>query len=375
MRLPVILQSDRAECGLACLAMIASYYGHRSTLRELRSRFRLSMRGTTLGTLRDCAEKMGLRCRAVRAELEELVQLRTPAILHWDLDHFVVLKSVNRRGLRLVDPAVGARRLTLEEAGPRFTGVALEVAPTPAFEKKEAVDSVRLSSFLTALKGLGGPLATVFAMTLVLQVFALVMPLNMQFTVDRGVRQGDMNIVVALAVGFGSIALISALTGYFRSLLVLYVGNTAAFRMVGGLAHHLLRLPDAWFSARHTGDVLSRFGSIAPIRSFLMSGAFAMLVDTFMAVGALTVLLLYSWQMTLVLCLFLVLVAGLNLATYSPLKHLTHESIAAAALENTSFIENVQQHRAIKLLGAETDRRAMPELRLQRRGGRRAQGP
>ena len=190
MRLPVILQSDRAECGLACLAMIASYYGHRSTLRELRSRFRLSMRGTTLGTLRECAEKMGLRCRAVRAELEELVQLRTPAILHWDLDHFVVLKSVNRRGLRLVDPAVGARRLTLEEAGPRFTGVALEVAPTPAFEKKEAVDSVRLSSFLAALKGLGGPLATVFAMTLVLQVFVLVMPLNMQFTVDRGVRGG-----------------------------------------------------------------------------------------------------------------------------------------------------------------------------------------
>ena len=336
--------------------MIAGYYGHRTTLRELRSKFRLSMRGTTLATLRDCAEKMGLSCRAVRAELKELAQLRAPAILHWELDHFVVLMSVNRHGLKLVDPALGARRLTLEEASPRFTGVALEVAPTPAFEKKKAAGSVKLSSFLSAFKGLGRPLVAVFTMTLVLQVFALIMPLNMQFTVDRGIRQGDMNIVVALAVGFGSIALISGLTGYFRSLLVLYLSNTAAFRMVGGLAHHLLRLSDAWFSARHTGDVLSRFGSIAPIRTFLMSGTFAMLVDTFMAVGTLTVLLLYSWPMTLVLCLFLALLAGLNLATYTPLKHLTHESIAAAALENTSFIENVQRHRAIKLLGAETDR-------------------
>ena len=356
MRLPVILQSDRAECGLACLAMIAAYYGYRSSLRDLRSRFRLSTRGTTLGNLRDCAEKMGLSCRAVRAELEELEQLRSPAILHWELDHFVVLKSVNRRGLNIVDPALGARSVSWKDADPRFTGVALEVSPTSSFRKKKEVDSVKLSSFLTALRGLGRPLTAVFAMTLLLQVFALVMPLNMQFTVDQGIRQGDMNIVVALAVGFGTIALISALTGYFRSLLVLYVGNTSSLRMVGGLAHHLLRLPDTWFTARHTGDVLSRFGSIAPIRSFLMSGAFAMVVDGLMATGALTVLLLYSWQMTLVLCLFLAFFAALNVATYAPLKNLTHESIAASALESTSFIENVQRHRAIKLLGAEADR-------------------
>lgn len=356
MRLPVVLQSDHAECGLACLAMVAGYFGHRSSLRELRSRFRVSLRGTTLRHLREYAEQIGLSCRAVRAELAELAQIRAPAILHWDLNHFVVLKSVNRRGLTIVDPAVGIRRLSFEEASPRFTGVAMELAPTPAFVKKEAADSIRLSSFLTAFKGLGGPLSALFAMTVLLQVFALAMPLNMQFTVDRGIREGDMSIVVALAVGFGSIALISALTGYFRSLLLLYVANTTAFRLVGGLAHHLLRLPDAWFAARHTGDVLSRFGSIQPIRNFLMSGAFAMVLDAFMAIGALTLLFMYSWQMSLVLCLFLIVHAGLNGATYAPLKHLTHESIAASALENSSFIENVQRHRAIKLLGAETDR-------------------
>ena len=356
MRLPVILQADRAECGLACLAMVAGYYGHHATLRELRSRFRMSMRGATLRKLHDCAEQMGLNSRAVRVELVELKQLRAPAILHWEFDHFVVLKSVNRRGLSIVDPALGARRLSFDEVSGRFTGVALELAPTPAFTRKEAVDSVKLTSFLTAFKGLGGPLGAVFAMTVLLQVFALAMPLQMQFTVDQGIRQGDMNIVVALAVGFGTIAVISALTDYFRSLLVLYAGNTAAFRMVGGLAHHLLRLPDAWFTARHPGDILSRFNSITPVRDFLMSGAFAMLVDTIMATGAFAVLLLYSWQMSLALCGFLALSSVLRLATYAPLKHLTHESIAADALEESSFIENVQRHRSIKLLGAEADR-------------------
>ena len=356
MRLPIILQADRAECGLACLAMIAGYYGHHTTLRALRTRFRMSMRGATLRKLHDCGQQLGLNCRAVRVELAELKQLRVPAILHWEFDHFVVLKSVNRRGLSIVDPALGARRLSLEEVSSRFTGVALELAPTPALVKKKAADSVRLSSFLTAFRGLAGPLGAVFAMTVLLQVFALAMPLQMQFTVDQGIRQGDMNIVVALAVGFGAIAVISALTDYFRSLLVLYAGNTAAFRMVGGLAHHLLRLPDTWFTARHPGDVLSRFNSITPVRDFLMNGAFAMLVDTIMAIGALAVLLLYSWQMALALCGFLALSSGLRLATYAPLKHLTHESIAAGALEESSFIENVQRHRSIKLLGAEADR-------------------
>ena len=356
MPLPVVLQGERAECGIACLAMVAGFHGYRSTLRELRSKFRLSLRGMTLRRLRDCAQTLGFACRGVRLEMDELSQIRTPAILHWELDHFVVLKSAKRRSIVVVDPAVGLRRLTHKEAGSSFTGVALEVSPTPEFQEKREVESIRLTAFLAPLKGLGSSLAAVFSMTVLLQAFALVMPLNMQFTVDHGIRQGDTHIVVALAVGFGLLAFISAVTSYLRSLFLLYVGNTSAMRMVGGLAHHLLRLPDAWFSARHTGDVLSRFGSIAPIRRFLTTGAFGMVVDALMAVGAFAVAMAYAWDMVLVLCGFLLVFATLNAATYAPLRNLNHESIAASALESTSFIENVQRHRAIKLLGAEADR-------------------
>ena len=356
MPLPVVLQAERAECGIACLAMVAGFYGYRSTLRELRSKFRLSLRGMTLRHLRDCAQTLGLACRAVRLELDELKQIRTPAILHWELDHFVVLKSAKRRGIVVVDPAIGRRQFTYQEAASRFTGVALELSPTPTFEEKRDVESIRLTAFLAPLKGLGGTLAAAFAMTLLLQAFALVMPLNTQFTVDHGIRQGDTHIVFALAAGFGLLAMTSAITSYLRALLLLYVGNTSALRMVGGLAHHLLRLPDPWFAARHTGDVLSRFGSIGPIRGFLTTGAFGMLIDVLMAVGAFAVVLAYAWDLALVLSGFLCLFAMINAATYAPLRNLTHESIAAGALESTSFIENVQRHRAIKLLAAEADR-------------------
>ena len=356
MGLPVILQADRSECGLACLAMIAGYYGYRSTLRELRTKFRVSLRGTTLASLREYGEQLGLTSRALRLDPHELAQLRTPAILHWDLDHFVVLKAQNSRNVTVVDPAVGTRRLGMDDFSSHFTGVALEFSSTPAFREKQDTETIKLSAFFHAFKGLGQQLTVVFTLVLLLQLFALVMPLNVQFTVDQGIRQGDMNIVFALAAGFGLVALIAALTNYFRSMLVLYIGNTTAYRLVSGLTHHLLRLSDSWFTARHTGDILSRFGSVAPVRDFLMTGAFAMLVDAFMAIGAFAVLMFYAWELTLALGVFLILFALLRFATYVPLRHLTHEAIAADALENSSFIENVQRHRAIKLLGAEADR-------------------
>lgn len=356
MQVPVILQAARAECALACLAMVATAHGRRETLREYRLKFQLSQRGMTLHRLQACAAELGFDCRAVRLELEELPQLRTPAILHWEFDHFVVLTGMRRGRATVVDPATGRRSVSLDDLSRRFTGVALELAPTPAFTPKKKSETIPLSLFFSAFSGLARPLAVIFSMTLGLQTFALLMPLSTQFVVDQGIRQGDMNVVWILALGFGLVALISTLTGYFRSLLALYVGNTSAHRMVTSLAHHMIRLSDSWFSARHTGDVLSRFASTAPIRKFLMTNAFAMILDSLLAVGALAIVVAYSWDMALAILAFIVLFAGLNVGTYARLRNLTEESIAASARENSSFIENVERHRSIKLLGAEAVR-------------------
>ena len=353
MRIPVVLQADRAECGLACLAMVAAFHGHRETLREYRSRFHVSQRGGTLRNLRDYAEQLGFQCRAVRVELDELPQLRRPAILHWDLNHFVVLKAAGRSNVRIVDPAVGERRLSMVEASERFTGVAMELTPMLELTERKEVATVEFRAFLPAFRGLGASLSATFVMTLALQAFALAMPLNTQFTVDQGVRQGDMNIVAALAVGFGLVGLVSAATQWLRTLLAQYVGNTLAARMMAGLTHHLLRLPDAWFVARHPGDVISRFTSTAPVGDFLMTGAFAILVDGVMALGALAILFAYAWDLALVLCAFLGVLVAIHFGTFGHLRNLTHEMIAAEAHEDSSFIENVERHRAIKLLGAE----------------------
>src|ERR1700761_3511729 len=115
-RLPRILQTEAAECGLACLAMIASYHRHRIDLNTLRRRHPVSLKGATLRGLIQVAGQMHLGCRPVRFELHNIRQLTLPAIVHWDMNHFVVLKAVNSRGIVVHDPALGVTTYPLPEA-------------------------------------------------------------------------------------------------------------------------------------------------------------------------------------------------------------------------------------------------------------------
>jgi len=95
-RLPMILQTEAAECGLACLAMIAAHHGLRLDLPTLRQRFSVSLKGTTMADLVRLAGQLNLGSRALRAEIEHLSGLTMPCVLHWDLNHFVVLREVSR---------------------------------------------------------------------------------------------------------------------------------------------------------------------------------------------------------------------------------------------------------------------------------------
>src|SRR5262245_17481373 len=137
-RLPVILQTEAAECGLACLAMICARHGYTSDMNELRRRFALSLKGINLQDLMRMADSLGFASRPVRVELEELRLLKTPCILHWDLNHFVVLKQARGGGAVIHDPAFGVRRLTSSQLSKHFTGVALELDPVAGFEPVKA---------------------------------------------------------------------------------------------------------------------------------------------------------------------------------------------------------------------------------------------
>src|SRR5215468_8797282 len=110
-KLPVVFASEAAECGLACIAMIARYHGHDVDLNGLRQRFALSLSGISLRNLMALADQLDLSSRPLRVELAALPRVQTPAILHWDLNHFVVLQSISAKTAVIHDPALGVRKL------------------------------------------------------------------------------------------------------------------------------------------------------------------------------------------------------------------------------------------------------------------------
>lgn len=161
-RLPFVHQTESAECGVACLTMIAGWYGYRIDLSGLRSKFAVSQHGMTFSRLMECAETLNLTGRAVRLELNELGQLALPCILYWDMNHFVVLKKVCSNYIELHDPAVGRVKMTLDKASRHFTGIALELTPTHHFERRNEKRKIPLMTQVGKTQGLKAALVRIF---------------------------------------------------------------------------------------------------------------------------------------------------------------------------------------------------------------------
>jgi ATP-binding cassette subfamily B protein RaxB len=357
-RTPLVMQAEQHECALACLAMVAGYHGRGPDLPALRALGGDGGRGAGLRDLMQLAEGMGLHARPLRLEPGELRQLRTPAILHWDLDHFVVLDGAGWRGVTILDPARGRRRLSLAEAGEHLTGVALELIPGPGFERGEAAPRMRIRDFWSHSTGILRNLVGVLVLSLVLQLLALAAPFHLQLVVDEALVKHDALLLQVLVLGFAAVALLRVAVSWVRGRLVLHAGEAAGFQMASNLLHHLLRLPLPWFERRHLGDVVSRFGSLAPVRELLTEGFAVTVVDGLMAVTTLVMMFFYSATLTGVVLAALAGYALVRLATLPALRRRQQTAIVAAADEETVFLETLRCVQTLKAFGREQDRHA-----------------
>src|SRR5690606_32374083 len=201
-RMRIQLQAEASECGLASLAMVAGHHGLAVSLPELRRRFSLSLKGATLPRLMDAAAGLGFRARPLRLELDELGKLQLPCILHWDLNHFVVLAKVGRRKATVLDPAQGERRIGFGELSEHFTGVALGLAPEIEFEPRKAAPAVSMRHLTGRVLGLWRSLALLLLLSVVLQVFVVIGPFFLQWVVDQVLVAADRDLLLVVALGF-----------------------------------------------------------------------------------------------------------------------------------------------------------------------------
>ena len=354
----MLLQTEGAECGLACLAMIAAYHGLESDLATLRRRFSVSMKGVTMADLVRVAGQLRLNPRAVRAEMENLGQLGTPCVLHWDLNHFVVLKEIKNGRAVIHDPARGIRRLSLAEVSRHFTGVVLEVTPQADFRPGVERQSVGLGQLLGRVSGLKRSLAQIFLLALALEAFMLLSPFYLQWVVDGVLVSADRDLLVTLGVGFALLVLIQVGAGAIRSWAVLHLSATLNLQWLANVFAHLMRLPVTWFDRRHTGDVMSRFGAVQQIQQTLTTSFVEAVLDGLLVVVTLAMMFVYSGLLSAIAVAGVAIYALLRGAFFRPQRDATEESIVFDAKRSTHFLESLRGVQSIKLFNRQEDRQA-----------------
>ena len=357
-RLPVILQTEAAECGLACLTMVARYYGHDLDLPGLRRKAALSLKGANLKRVIEIAGQLQLDTRPLRLELEELPQLKTPCLLHWNLNHFVVLKQATSKGIVIHDPAQGVRRLTLDEASKHFTGVALELWPAANFTKTKAREKISLRALAGEVHGAKRALSQILLLALGLEILVLAGPFYMQFVLDQVFPSGDHGLLTVLGIGFLLLTVFQVAVTAMRSWSITWISATLNVQWVGNLFGHLLRLPLDYFEKRHVGDVVSRFGSVQTIQRTLTTQFVSAILDGVMSVLTLGLMAFYSVRLTLLVIGAFLLYALLRWGIFKPLRRATEDHIVYAARQQSDLLESIRGMQPLKLANQQDHRRA-----------------
>ncbi|TMX46409.1 peptidase domain-containing ABC transporter [Vibrio sp. Hep-1b-8] len=355
-RVPLILQSEASECGLACLAMVSSFYGQKVNLSSLRKHVVVGSQGMNLKQLMSVSGAINLSSRALQCDLEEIKLLKLPCILHWNLDHFVVLTGVSKKWLSINDPERGKRKISLQEFSECFTGIALELTPASKFKKQDTRVVMKISQLWSKMTGLKSSLISLFFVSIVIQASQLISPYYLQWVIDNVLLSNDKPLLQVMALGFGLLALIQVVVKCVRSWLIIRLNCAINIQMGANLFHHLVRLPLDYFEKRHIGDVVSRFGSLNTIREFLTQGIIESLIDGLMAIVVLVMMYVYSPSLTFLVIGFVFLSFVIQMAFYYPNRRVTEESIVAGAKEDSIFLETIRGIQTIKLFSHETAR-------------------
>ncbi len=338
--------------------MIASYFDVRETVESLRTRTGAFSRGADLGMLLRLAAKTDLVARPVRLEPVDLSRLQLPAILHWEMDHFVVLVGVKRRGVIIHDPALGRRSVSLREVDECFTGVAVEFRPGPGFGQQELRQPVRLWHFLSRFQYLGRYIAAMLGLLLAIQVLSLAPAIATQILIDEVVLGQDQAWLFRALAGVAAIMVIVVVLEALRQWVTLYSGTRLAFDSSSMVVRHLFQLPPAFFHARHPGDVLSKLGSLDPIRQALTQHGVNAVVHSAVIATTLGIMLFYSAALTVVTVVGLLLASLLRATLLPANRRLNEEALVHGARQDSSLLETIRAYDSVRLLGLMTLRLA-----------------
>lgn len=355
-RVPLLLQTEAAECGLACIAMVCGYFKKDVDLFTLRQRYGISSHGATLASLMRIADKIGFDHRPLSLELDEIKQLKQPCILHWDLNHFVVLVALKPKYAIIYDPAFGRRQLSFKELSLHFTGVALELWPNTHFKTEQAQQRLGFFNIIKNIDGLGSFLFKIFALSVVLEGINLLLPIGTQLVMDHVIVAADHDLLSLICLGLFAFTLFRTLIGMSRAWISLLMDTYLNIQWKQSFFSHLLQLPLNYFEKRNPGDIQSRFLSLDAVRSTLTKGLVGGVIDGIMAVGLMVMMYLYAGWLLWVVLGFTLLYILLRVLSFQHYRQATEAQIVKNAHVNSHFMESMYAMATLKVLGLNATR-------------------
>lgn len=350
MNTPVLLQSQADECGLACIAMVASAYGSEQSLTSLRERHAALDHGPCLRTVLGIARALDLDARPLRVDLAELGRLRLPAILHWRLDHFVVLTKVRKSSVVIHDPAAGKRQISRDELSRSFSGVVIELQPADDFRRRQGDGRLRLRDLLSMLTGFRRYFLLMFVLLVVAQLFALALPVGTQLLIDEVLLGSDRRWLGATLAGIGAVLLAAVVFETLRKRYALGAGIEVSVAASRAAIARMFRLPVPTIEKRPVADLVSRVESLLPIQTLLTETLVTGTVQLVTLALTLIVMLLYSPLITLLSVAALISVGIIQACMLPAIRTHNLEAVVATAAANQSLIESLRSYGAVRAI-------------------------
>ncbi len=358
---PIVLQSEAAECGLACLTMIAKHFGHDVDISYMRRTYDTSLRGITLERIIQIADGLSIESRPLRAELEYLRHAQLPCIAHWDMNHFVVISKVKKDKVTICDPARGKVVLSMSEVGQHFTGVILELKKSLRFEPAKSIPSVSLFDLTGKINGIKLTALQILGIALAIEMTAMLAPLQFQIVLDQILSSEDISLLLIVGAAFFILTTIQALLTYVRGILLNWLGTSLNSQWVSNLFAHLIKLPLDYFEKRSIGDISYRFTSIYRIQHTITGSFSAALLDGIFGLLSLCAMLYYSISLSFIVLLACLLYGVLRWLSYNFLHRVNEERTMYSAGQQSELLESIRGIQAIKLARVEAERK----LRLE----------
>lgn len=352
-RVPLVSQMELGDCGAACLAMVLAYHGRTVPLEELRTETRTDRDGVGAVAILEAARQYGLSARGVAADLGSLAHLPRGSILHWDFDHFVVFEGADRRGVDILDPAIGRRRVPMETFRRSFTGVVLVFEPTEELATGRG-DSPGTWRYLRPLLGESRSLRRVLVASVVIRLLAVAFPILTGLVVDEIAPRNDRHVLTVVAAAMGAVVLYQLLASVVRAQLLLQLRTHLDVRLTTAFVEHLVRLPYAFFLRRSAGDLMMRLQSNTEVREILTTGALAAVLDGTLASAYLVALFVVDVTLGFVVLALGVLQVAVLVASWRRSQRLMAESLEVESRSQSYTYELLAGIETLKAMGAET---------------------